>query len=64
MGQVVRANTQNIEKVAENVGNSPPVIRERYRAPLARFNAKDLGNFEDTMSHYDDDDILPSIRRS
>ena len=54
----------DIEKVAENVGNSPPVIRERYRAPLARLNAKDLGNFEDTMSLYDDDDILPSISRS
>jgi integrase len=51
----------DIEKLAMNVGNSPPVIRSRYRRPMQRLNAKYLANATGALQEFDDDDVMESL---
>ncbi len=51
----------DIDKVADNVGNSPDVIRASYKRPMQLLNAKYLANSTGALKELDDDDVLASI---
>ena len=51
----------DIEILAINVGNSPPVIRSNYRRPMQRLSAKYLANASVALQEFDEGNVLESI---